>query len=98
MLWSIASRWGIDYCTGVADASVSKCQLNAAMTQYVDTPGEPAGTCDTCFINAPDVVLGDFSDPTLPTAPTGMCPNPKSPDCQGGLECMAKVQKCIADM
>jgi hypothetical protein len=97
-LWSVAYQCGIDYCTGVADASVQKCQLNAAMTQYVDVPGEPAGTCDTCFLNAPDVVLGDFSDPTLPTPPTGMCQNPKSPDCMGGMECMTKVQRCINDL
>jgi hypothetical protein len=92
-LWLNAYNCGIDFCFGAADASVAQCTSNG-----MDPPGTPSGTCDTCIFNAPFLVIGDFSDPNVPTAPTGTCPNPASPDCKGGAECMAKFNSCINQM
>jgi hypothetical protein len=91
--WVNAFNCGIDFCYGVADASVAQC-----VGQAQDPPGTPGGTCTTCIYNAPFLVLGDFSDPNVVTAPTGMCPNPNSPDCKGGTECTSKFNTCINQM
>ena len=94
--WSEAYLCGQDYCLGVGDAGVGKCVVDG--TQDVDAPGAPAGSCVACLLESSDIVLGDFSNPNAPAPPTGICPDPTSPDCKGGPACMAKFQNCIDDL
>jgi len=108
-LWASAFICGQDYCTAPADA-MAKCVTvvdpttgNTALcdpgTTYAQcTDGSFKSTsCEPCINNARNPVLGDFSkDP--PGAPTGMCPDPTSPDCKGGAQCTSKFNSCLMDL
>jgi hypothetical protein len=91
--WNKAIVCAQNYCEGVNDASVAKCVLSG--NQLVDPPGQ-MNVCGPCIDNARGSIFGDFTG-VVPVAPTGMCPTPGSPDCNGGTECMALFTACLND-
>ena len=57
----------------------------------------PSTVCVPCLGNARNLIYGDFTDPMNPGPPTGMCPDPASPDCKGGAMCSTMMNACIMD-
>jgi hypothetical protein len=108
--WQNAFICGQNYCAPPTDM-VGKCvrvtdPANSGSTSLCDpgqtyadctAQGAPETTCTKCLSNARNFILADFStDP--PGPPTGMCPDPASPDCKGGAMCTTLMNACIMDM
>jgi hypothetical protein len=79
------------YCAGTggeSDAgtviSTPACALNSDMSEYVDAPGQPAGSCDNCLENSLAAVF------------LSMCTISSNPDCNPAM-CNSEAAACAAD-
>ncbi len=55
------------------------------------------GTCIACIANARNPIFANFAlEP--PGLPTGMCPAPDRPDCNGGPRCATLFAACLHDL
>lgn len=65
---------------------------------YDQCKNATTGQCISCIENARNIVYADFSVGPPAGPPTGMCPDPTSPDCKGGAMCMTVMNTCLGDM
>lgn len=106
--WNNAFNCGQDYCNPQTDM-IGKCvQVKDPAGNgptYLCDPGQTydqcrtattPGVCINCIANARNLIWRD--DSTNPAGPpTGMCPDPASPDCKGGAMCSSVMNLCISD-
>ncbi|MDB4971002.1 MAG: hypothetical protein JWN44_6691, partial [Myxococcales bacterium] len=111
--WATAFQCGQDYCAPPSDM-LGKCAsvtipagepgaggqilCDQGLT-YAQCQAMTSMTCIPCINNARNLIFGDFTvDPQNPGPPTGMCPDPASPDCKGGAVCTTKINACTMDL
>lgn len=106
--WASAFSCGQDYCFPPSDM-LGKCVEVMGPTSndppllcdqgqtYDQCKNATMGTCISCIENARNIIYADFST-NPPGPPTGMCPDPNSPDCKGGSMCTTLFNTCLADM